>query len=99
MWVGKVSPDPLIIDFDPISTAPRDLNIAGVGDILSIHTATYDWELAHKVGKSEYPFSPDDIRNVVKSGACIQKVLTRELKKAAMLSVKIIIIQTPMINK
>lgn len=61
VYVGKTTPDPLIIDFDLILTAPRDLNIAGVGDILSIHTATYDWELAHKAVKSEYPFSPDDI--------------------------------------
>ena len=57
MWVNN----PLIIDFYLISTAPRDLNIAGVGDILSIHTATFDWELAHKAGKSKYPFSSDDI--------------------------------------
>jgi glycerol dehydrogenase-like iron-containing ADH family enzyme len=79
--VGKTTPDPLIIDFDLI---PRDLDIAGVGDILSIHTATYDWELAHKAVKSEYPFSPDDIDKArfilaeVMSYSCSQRCRRRE---------------------
>ncbi len=60
-YVGHASPDPLIIDYDLIRTAPDDLNIAGVGDLLSIHTATRDWEIAAQAGRSEYPFSADDI--------------------------------------
>jgi hypothetical protein len=32
------------------------LNVAGVGDLLSIHTACFDWEVAERAGKSEYPF-------------------------------------------
>ena len=35
VYVGEASPDPLIIDFDLISTAPRDLNRSGEH---SIHT-------------------------------------------------------------
>lgn len=62
-YVGTSSPDPLIIDYDLLRTAPADLNIAGVGDLLSIHTATYDWELAERAGRSEFPFSAADVAN------------------------------------
>ena len=47
-YVGESSPDPLVIDYDVLRTAPPELNIAGVGDLLSIHTACFDWELAQK---------------------------------------------------
>jgi len=56
-YVGKASPDPLVIDYDIIRTAPNALNIAGIGDLLSIHTACFDWQLAQQYGRSEYPFS------------------------------------------
>lgn len=55
-YVGQTSPDPLVIDYDLIRTAPPDLNIAGVGDLLSIHTACFDWELAARASRSEFPF-------------------------------------------
>ena len=60
-YVGKASPDPLVIDYDLIRTAPMDLNVAGIGDLLSIHTASFDWVLAEQRGKSEYPFSQQDV--------------------------------------
>ena len=60
-YVGETSPDPLVIDYDLLRTAPPELNIAGVGDILSTHTACFDWELAAAAGRSEYPFSADDV--------------------------------------
>ena len=60
-YVGASSPDPLVIDFEILRTAPPELNIAGIGDLLSIHTATFDWEYAHSRGKSEYPFSAADV--------------------------------------
>jgi glycerol dehydrogenase-like iron-containing ADH family enzyme len=37
----------VIVDAALIRTAPAHLNRGGVGDILSIHTALYDWRLAH----------------------------------------------------
>ena len=55
-YVGDSSPDPLVIDFDLLRCAPRELNVAGAGDLLSIHTAAYDWELAERAGRSEYPY-------------------------------------------
>ena len=60
-YVGETTPDPLVVDFDVIRTAPPSLNVAGIGDLLSIHTATVDWELAHRAGRSEYPFSAVDV--------------------------------------
>jgi len=60
-YLGNSSPDPLVIDFDLLRTAPADLNVAGVGDLLSIHTATFDWVLAEQRGKSEYAFSQQDV--------------------------------------
>jgi glycerol-1-phosphate dehydrogenase [NAD(P)+] len=47
-YVGDVKAERLLIDFDLISQAPPRLNRAGAGDILSIHTASFDWLLAHK---------------------------------------------------
>jgi len=60
-YVGDSSPDPLVLDYDLIRTAPPELNIAGAGDLLSIHTACFDWELAHAAGRDAHPFSPHDI--------------------------------------
>ena len=60
-YVGQTSPDPLVIDYDLIRTAPAELNIAGVGDLLSIHTACFDWELASRAGRSEFPYRPEDV--------------------------------------
>lgn len=61
VYLGPVSPEPLIIDFDIIRSAPPALNIAGVGDLLSMHTASFDWTHAHNKGKSEYEFSQSAI--------------------------------------
>jgi glycerol-1-phosphate dehydrogenase [NAD(P)+] len=60
-YLGETSPDPLVIDYDLLRTAPADLNVAGVGDLLSIHTATFDWVLAERKGKSEYVFSQQGV--------------------------------------
>ena len=68
-YVGSATPDPLVIDYDLLRTAPAELNIAGVGDLISIHTATFDWEMAAAAGKSEYPFSAEAVgqaRQIVK---------------------------------
>jgi len=62
VYLGQATPDPLVIDYDLIRTAPADLNIAGVGDLLSIHTACWDWEAAERAGRSTFPFHADDVR-------------------------------------
>ena len=60
-YLGIASPNPLIIDYDLLRSAPKKLNIAGVGDLFSIHTASFDWQYANSKGKSEYPYSQQAI--------------------------------------
>ena len=62
-YLGIASPNPLIIDYDLLRSAPKELNIAGVGDLFSIHTASFDWQYANSRGKSEYPYSQNAIDN------------------------------------
>lgn len=76
VYVGSTKPDPLIIDFNLLRTAPPELNIAGIGDLLSIHTASFDWEHAHSKGKSEYPFSSEDINSARQIIADLQAILS-----------------------
>lgn len=45
-YVGKVTPQNILVDFKLIQQAPKVINRAGAGDILSIHTALWDWGLA-----------------------------------------------------
>ena len=68
-YLGIASPDPLIIDYDLLRSAPKELNIAGIGDLFSIHTASFDWQYANSKGKSEYPYSQqaiDDGKKILK---------------------------------
>ena len=46
VYIGESRPEAIYIDFDLIQAAPVHLNRAGIGDILSCHTALYDWRLA-----------------------------------------------------
>ncbi len=50
-YIGAVTPELVVVDYDLIRTAPAELNIAGCGDILSIHTASFDWKLAYDAGQ------------------------------------------------
>ncbi|MBI5117262.1 iron-containing alcohol dehydrogenase [Candidatus Poribacteria bacterium] len=52
--IGHARADSLLIDFDLISAAPSRLNRAGAADILSIHTASFDWLLGHKKNGEAY---------------------------------------------
>jgi glycerol-1-phosphate dehydrogenase [NAD(P)+] len=47
-YVGDLYPEELIVDYDLIRQAPPELNRAGAGDLASIHTALFDWKLAHE---------------------------------------------------
>jgi glycerol dehydrogenase-like iron-containing ADH family enzyme len=46
-YIGDVYPEELIVDYDLIQQAPKELNRAGACDIASIHTGLFDWKLAH----------------------------------------------------
>jgi glycerol-1-phosphate dehydrogenase [NAD(P)+] len=45
-YVGFCVADAIPVDLSLIARAPRALNRAGVGDLLSIHTALWDWQHA-----------------------------------------------------
>ncbi|MCS6918668.1 MAG: iron-containing alcohol dehydrogenase [Fimbriimonadales bacterium] len=47
-YTGQVFPEAIYVDAELIQTAPAHLNRGGVGDLLSIHTALYDWKRAHE---------------------------------------------------
>ncbi len=47
-YVGDIFPEELLVDYTLIQEAPKELNRAGACDIASIHTALYDWKLAHE---------------------------------------------------
>lgn len=53
-YIGKVIPKKILIDYCLIKKAPERLNKAGVGDILSSHTALFDWKLAARRGMENY---------------------------------------------
>lgn len=43
-YIGFVVADAIAVDFAVIAQAPPELNRAGIGDLLSIHTALWDWQ-------------------------------------------------------
>jgi len=47
-------PDRVILDTALLSKCPPRFNRAGLGDVLSIYTADYDWKLADKAGVEKY---------------------------------------------
>jgi len=53
-YVGNKVPDEVLVDYATIQNAPKRLNRAGTGDILSIHTALYDWKLASEKNLEEF---------------------------------------------
>jgi len=60
-YIGNVMPELVLIDYDLIRTAPPALNIAGCGDILSIHTASFDWQLAYAAGQEPRGYLPSAV--------------------------------------
>jgi glycerol-1-phosphate dehydrogenase [NAD(P)+] len=53
-YVGDIWPRELLIDHDLIRKAPVELNRAGAADVASIHTALFDWRLAHDIHGETY---------------------------------------------
>jgi len=52
-YVGKIVPELVALDIALICAAPKRLNRAGVGDILSCHTGMFDWRLAAAAGHGQ----------------------------------------------
>jgi glycerol dehydrogenase-like iron-containing ADH family enzyme len=53
-YVGFVVPQVVLVDFGLMGSAPPRLNRAGIGDILSIHTALWDWRAAADQGLIQF---------------------------------------------
>jgi glycerol-1-phosphate dehydrogenase [NAD(P)+] len=53
-YIGFVVPGVVLVDFSLMQSAPPHLNRAGLGDILSIHTALWDWQAVAAQGFIAY---------------------------------------------
>ncbi|MGF1666589.1 MAG: iron-containing alcohol dehydrogenase [Acidimicrobiia bacterium] len=51
-YEGDAVPDVVLVDFSLMRSAPIEMLRAGIGDVLSCHTARFDWELAVAEGHS-----------------------------------------------
>jgi glycerol-1-phosphate dehydrogenase [NAD(P)+] len=51
---GFVVADAIVVDTDLVKRAPPRLNRAGVGDLLSIHTALWDWRAGDRAGRATW---------------------------------------------
>jgi glycerol dehydrogenase-like iron-containing ADH family enzyme len=61
-YLGEARVERLVIDYNLIKTAPRGLNISGAGDILSCHTACFDWKLAWAHGREPLGYDEEIAR-------------------------------------
>ena len=67
-YIGFIIPDTSYIDYELIGKAPKRLNRAGVGDLISIHTALWDWALARDERGERYdPDVAAQFRGVLES--------------------------------
>ncbi len=53
-YVGNIVPENIFIDYRIIKDAPEHLNRAGVADLLSIHTALWDWKCSADHNNERY---------------------------------------------
>jgi len=51
-YIETKPPESLIIDLDVIATAPAWIRAAGITDVMSIATGSWDWKFAHEHGKN-----------------------------------------------
>jgi glycerol-1-phosphate dehydrogenase [NAD(P)+] len=84
--VGHAQAEAILIDFGLISAAPARLNRAGAADILSIHTASFDWKLGHEKDGERYSGSiaqrcADVVTELEKHAAEIRSVSSGGIRK------------------
>lgn len=51
-YIETKTPENLILDLDVIAAAPDTIRAAGITDVLSIATGSWDWKFAHERGKN-----------------------------------------------
>lgn len=65
-YVGSSKPERILLDFSLIQSAPKNLNRAGIGDIMSIASALGDWKIGEeKFGETLDPEIFKKARDVV----------------------------------
>jgi glycerol-1-phosphate dehydrogenase [NAD(P)+] len=91
----------LVVDLDVIGAAPRQLNVAGAADLLAIHTACVDWEIAWASGVTEHPPDPvaleqarDIVRFVINRADVIRRMDGRAIKLLVDLSLEAVEIES-----
>ena len=51
-YIETKSPENLILDLDVIANAPASIRAAGITDVMSIATGSWDWKFAHEQNKN-----------------------------------------------
>jgi glycerol-1-phosphate dehydrogenase [NAD(P)+] len=70
-YMGFLVANAIAVDLAVIAQAPPALNRAGIGDLLSIHTALWDWQYARQAGEDEPQF---DAGIVEQAAAILQEL-------------------------
>jgi glycerol-1-phosphate dehydrogenase [NAD(P)+] len=52
VYIETKPPENLILDLDVIAKAPASIRAAGITDVMSIATGSWDWKFAHEQGKN-----------------------------------------------
>jgi glycerol-1-phosphate dehydrogenase [NAD(P)+] len=79
-YQGFAIPKRVIVDVDIIRTAPIHLNRAGIGDLLSIHTGSFDWHLGAVAGTVNFD------ADVAEAAAAILEATIRAAEEIAVVS-------------
>lgn len=58
-YEGDAVPEMVYVDFELFRAAPRSMVTSGIGDVLSCHTAWFDWKFAADSGKDEFGWNPE----------------------------------------
>jgi glycerol-1-phosphate dehydrogenase [NAD(P)+] len=72
-YIETKPPDTLLIDFEVLAAAPASIRAAGICDVLSIATGSWDWRYAHQRGHNppHMPYIPyvDAVAQAILQGA------------------------------
>ena len=58
-YEGDAVPEMVYVDFELFRAAPRSMVTSGIGDVLSCHTAWFDWKFAADQGHDEFGWNPE----------------------------------------
>ena len=89
-YVGFAVPEAVYIDYGIIQSAPKRLNLSGVGDVLCFHTADADWRIAQEDSKcGNWPYD-EDIANLAKEKLNLMVNNLSEIKDMTEKAIRII---------